>query len=184
MPMPISIAPAPIEGLLIIKTGVFHDDRGSFSESYSRDMWAAAGFHETFVQDNISRSRKGVLRGLHYQILPHGMGKLVRCLSGAVYDVAVDLRRASPTFGRHFGIELNAENQLSLWVPVGFAHGFVALADDTLVHYKCTAHHAPEAERSLRWDCPRLAVPWPLRPHIISAKDAAAPDLDHADFNF
>lgn len=184
MPMPVTIEKTPLDGLLVVKTGVFHDDRGYFSESYSRMMWAEAGFREEFVQDNLSQSRKGTLRGMHYQIAPEAMGKLVRCVHGSVYDVAVDLRRGSPTFGRWHGIELSAENHLSFWVPAGFAHGFVALEDDTLVHYKCTGHHAPAFERALNYACPKVGIVWPVAPSVITQKDADAPFLDDVDTNF
>jgi dTDP-4-dehydrorhamnose 3,5-epimerase len=184
MPMPVSIEEAPIPGLLIVKTGVFHDDRGFFSESYSRPMWAEAGFTETFVQDNLSRSRKGTLRGMHYQIEPDGMGKLVRCVQGSVYDVAVDLRKGSPTYGKWHGLELSGDNHLSFWVPAGFAHGFVALEDNTLVHYKCTTYHAPARERALNYACPKVGIHWPMTPTVITQKDADAPELDQVDTNF
>jgi len=182
--MPVSIEKTPIDGLLIVKTGVFSDDRGFFSESYSKKMWAEAGFTEAFVQDNLSKSKRGTLRGLHYQINPAGMGKLVRCVQGAVYDVAVDLRKGSPTYGKWHGLELTGENHLSFWVPVGFAHGFVALEDDSLVHYKCTNHHTPECERALNYACPAVGIKWPLAPTVITQKDMDAPMLDGVDTNF
>ena len=184
MPMPVTIEPAPLDGLLIVKTGVFQDERGFFSESYSRDMWKAAGFEESFVQDNLSKSRKGTLRGMHYQIQPEGMGKLVRCIQGSVFDVAVDLRQGSPSFGKWFGLELTGENHLALWVPAGFAHGFVALSDDSLVHYKCTGHHAPTYERALNYACPKVGIEWPMAPSVITQKDQDAPMLDDVDTNF
>jgi len=184
MPMPVKITETEIPDVKIVETGLFRDHRGFFSESYSVPMWEAAGFAEDFVQDNLSKSAKGVLRGMHYQLLPDGMGKLVRCVSGAVFDVAVDLRQGSPTFGKWVGRELNGENQLSLWVPVGFAHGFVSLADDSLVHYKCSGVHSPACERALRYNCPEVGIEWPLDPTIISEKDAAAPGLADADYNF
>jgi dTDP-4-dehydrorhamnose 3,5-epimerase len=184
MPMPVSIEPTPIEGLLVVKTGVFGDDRGFFSESYSQKMWAEAGFEEAFVQDNLSKSAKGTLRGLHYQIRPESMGKLVRCVQGAVYDVAVDLRTGSPTYGQWHGLELSGENHRSYWVPPGFAHGFQALEDDSLVHYKCTAHHAPDFERALNYACPKVGIKWPMAPSAITQKDADAPCLDDVDTNF
>jgi dTDP-4-dehydrorhamnose 3,5-epimerase len=184
MPMPVTLESTPIDGLLIVKTGVFHDERGFFSESHSQKMWQEAGFTATFVQDNLSKSAKGTLRGLHYQNQPEGMGKLVRCLSGAVYDVAVDLRKASPTYGQWHGLELSGENHLSFWVPAGFAHGFLALEDDSLVHYKCTAHHAPDCERALNYACPKVGIAWPVEPTIITQKDADAPGLDDVDTNF
>jgi len=184
MPMPVTISKTEIDGVLVVETGIFRDHRGYFSESYSQAIWAEAGFHETFVQDNISRSAKGVLRGMHYQLLPHGMGKLVRVISGAVFDVAVDLRRGSPTFGKWIGRELSGENGLSLWIPVGFAHGFVSLADDTYVHYKCSGMHTPDTERALLYNDPDVAIQWPLEPTIISDKDAKAPRLAEAETNF
>ena len=184
MPMKVTLTPTDIDGVLVAETGVFRDDRGYFSESYSKAMWAEAGFHETFVQDNISKSAKGVLRGMHYQLNPHGMGKLVRVVSGAVFDVAVDLRKGSPTFGKWVGRELSGTNCLALWVPVGFAHGFVALEDDTYVHYKCSGMHTPEAERSLSYKDPDVGIEWPLEPTIISDKDKDAPLLNDAETNF
>lgn len=184
MPMPVTIENAPLDGLLIVKTGVFHDDRGFFSESYSRDMWKAAGFELPFVQDNLSKSKKGTLRGMHYQIRPEEMGKLVRCVQGAVFDVAVDLRQGSPSYGKWFGLELSGENHLSLWVPAGFAHGFVALEDNSLVHYKCTAHHAPAYERALNYACPKVGIQWPIEATIVTQKDQDAPMLDDVDTNF
>ena len=184
MPMPVTFEETEIEGVRVVKTGIFHDERGYFSESHSQMIWEDAGFEERFVQDNLSLSAKGTLRGLHYQLNPEGMGKLVRCVSGAVFDVAVDLRRASPTFGKYVGRELSEENGLSLWVPVGFAHGFVAMTDDVRVHYKCTMHHAPEYERALSYKCPKVNVKWPMMPTIISEKDATAPGLEDAEYNF
>lgn len=184
MPMPVTIEKAPIDGLLIVKTGVIKDDRGFFSESYSRDMWKAAGFTDAFVQDNLSKSKKGTLRGLHYQIEPEAMGKLVRCVNGAVFDVAVDLRKGSPSYGQWFGLELSGENHLALWVPAGFAHGFVALEDDSLVHYKCTAHHGPAYERALNFNCPKVGIEWPLAATIVTQKDLDAPMLDDVEANF
>ena len=129
-------------------------------------------------------SCKGTLRGMHYQLASHGMGKLVRVVRGAVFDVAVDLRQGSPTLGKWVGRTLSAENGISLWVPVGFAHGFVALEDETLVWYKCTGAHAPDAERSLSYRDPTVAVKWPIQPSVISQKDADAPLLADAEFDF
>lgn len=184
MPMPVTLEATPIDGLLIVKTGVFGDERGYFSESHSTMMWHEAGFDETFVQDNLSKSAKGTLRGMHYQIEPAGMGKLVRCVHGAVFDVAVDLRQGSPTYGQWHGLELSGENHLSFWVPAGFAHGFVALENGSLVHYKCTAHHTPDCERALNYACPKVGIEWPITPTIITDKDANAPGLDDVDTNF
>jgi dTDP-4-dehydrorhamnose 3,5-epimerase len=184
MPMPVTFHTTEIPGVLVIETGVFRDQRGFFSESYNREVWAEKGFVETFVQDNISLSVKGTLRGMHYQLEPHGMGKLVRVVHGAVFDVAVDIRCGSPTYGQWVGRELSGSNGLSLWVPPGFAHGFVALGDNTLVAYKCSACHAPASERSLSYACPKVGIDWPLEPTVISDKDAAAPGLDEAETNF
>lgn len=184
MPMPIEVTPTEIPAVKVVKTAKFTDDRGFFSESYSRGMWAAAGLAMEFIQDNLSNSRKGTVRGLHYQIAPAGMGKLVRCLRGGVFDVAVDVRTGSPTFGKYVARELNEENGLSLWVPAGFAHGFVALADDSLVLYKCDAQHSPAHERAISYMCPKIGIAWPMTPTVVSPKDAAAPGLDEAEYNF
>lgn len=184
MPMPVEIVNTEIEAVKVVKTGLFKDDRGFFTESYSKTMWAEQGFHEEFVQDNLSCSAKGVMRGMHYQLNPHAMGKLVRVVRGAIFDVAVDMRQGSPTFGKWVGRELTGENGLALWVPGGFAHGFVSLEEETYVYYKCTAIHAPEAERSLSYKCPKVGIEWPLMPSIVSDKDEAAPVLDDAETNF
>lgn len=161
----------------------FTDDRGWFSETYNqRAVDEALGSTVRFVQDNHSRSAKGVLRGLHYQLPPHAQGKLVRVLRGAVLDVAVDVRRSSPTFGQWVSAELTEENQAQLWIPAGFAHGFLSLADGTEVLYKTTDFWAPAAERSIRWDDPALALPWPreVAPRLAT-KDAAAPGISSAE---
>jgi dTDP-4-dehydrorhamnose 3,5-epimerase len=171
-----------LAGVLILRPTVHGDDRGFFFESWSaRDFAAATGVDATFVQDNHSRSAAGVLRGLHYQLPPHAQGKLVRAIAGAVYDVAVDIRRSSPTYGSWTGVELTADNKLQLWVPPGFAHGFVALTDAELL-YKTTAFYHGASDRSLRWDDPDIGVEWPLQATpILSAKDQAAPPLAEAD---
>ena len=161
----------------------FSDDRGWFSETYNqRVVNESLGGDVHFVQDNQSRSARGVLRGLHYQLPPHAQGKLVRVLRGAVLDVAVDVRRSSPTFGQWVAVELTEENQAQLWIPAGFAHGFISLADGTDVLYKTTDFWAPAAERSIRWDDPDLALPWPkdMAPRL-APKDAAAPPLSLAE---
>jgi dTDP-4-dehydrorhamnose 3,5-epimerase len=184
MPMPVRLEKTDFPGVLLVETGRVADDRGFFAELHSRTVWAEAGFAREFVQDNLSLSRRGVLRGLHYQIEPHGMGKLVRALAGAIYDVGVDLRKGSPTFGKWFGCELNAETKTALWLPPGFAHGFLALEENTLVLYKCTEMHVPHAERALNYADPTVAVKWPFKPQIVSQKDANAPMLDQAEYNF
>ena len=184
MPMPATFAETEIPGVLVVETGIFRDHRGFFTETYSKKVWEDAGFKESFVQDNLSLSAKGTLRGMHYQLNPHGMGKLVRVVSGSVFDVAVDLRTGSPAFGKWVGRTLSAENGLALWIPIGFAHGFVALENHTLVSYKCTGMHTPQAERSLLYDDADVRIAWPLEPTIISTKDAAAPSLREAEYNF
>ena len=145
-------------------------------ETHKQSAYAALGISETFVQDNVSHAAKDTLRGLHFQH-PQAQGKLVGVLQGAVYDVAVDIRRGSPTFGQHVAVTLTAAGGEQLWIPAGFAHGFCALDDDTIVHYKCTSEYAPAYDRSLRWDDPALGIAWPTTAPRLSAKDAAAPTL-------
>lgn len=164
--------PCDIPGPVIIEPKVFGDERGFFLESWNRAAFAEAGLDLAFVQDNHSRSSRGVLRGLHYQE-PNPQGKLVRVVNGSVFDVAVDIRRSSATFGRWIGVELSAANRRMLWVPPGFAHGFLTLEDKTDFLYKCTDFYQPAAEHCLRWDDPALAIDWPvegLTPEL-SAKD-------------
>ena len=163
-----------LPGVIILEPRVFGDQRGFFFESFNaRDFADATGLQCAFVQDNHSRSAKGVLRGLHYQV-QQTQGKLVRVTAGEVYDVAVDLRRSSPTFGRWVGVHLSAENNRQLWVPEGFAHGFVVLSEFAEFLYKTTDYYAPEHERCIRWDDPTLAIDWPLEGSPqLSAKDQA-----------
>jgi len=159
--------------VLLLEHQVFEDGRGSFFESWNERAFAAAGIAARFVQENISRSRAYVLRGLHYQ-LPRAQGKLVRVLAGSIFDVVVDLRRSSRTFGTHATVNLDALRQQSLWVPAGFAHGFLALADETRVQYKVTDFWVREAEHTLAWDDPALGIRWPLPTGVtplLSAKD-------------
>ncbi len=158
---------------MIIEPRVFGDARGFFMETWNAAAFAQAGLNVTFVQDNHSRSQKGVLRGLHFQN-PGAQGKLVRVTRGAVFDVAVDLRASSPTFGQWVGVELSADNNRMFWVPEGFAHGFLTLEDDTDFLYKCTAPYAPQSEHTLAWDDPAVGVAWPVAgiDPIISDKDA------------
>lgn len=168
-----NIVETALPGVLIIEPRVFGDARGFFMETWNAGVFAAAGLDLSFVQDNHSRSQKGVLRGMHFQ-KPGAQGKLVRVTSGAVFDVAVDLRASSPTFGRWVGVELTAENKRMFWVPEGFAHGFLTLEDDTDFLYKCTAPYAPQSEHTLAWDDPAVGIDWPLTglEPIISEKDA------------
>ena len=175
-----------IEGVLILEPKVFGDARGFFMESYNRRTFAdVSGLDIDFVQDNHSRSARGVLRGLHYQ-LRQPQGKLVRVAAGAVFDVAVDIRRGSPTFGRWVGVELTAENQRQLWVPAGLAHGFVVLSESADFLYKTTDYYAPEHERCIAWDDPTIGIAWPLAAHgihapLLSAKDRAGLPLAQAE---
>jgi dTDP-4-dehydrorhamnose 3,5-epimerase len=184
MPMPLKITPLEIPDVLVVETGMIRDDRGFFAETYSAKVLESHGFTETFKQDNLSSSRKGTLRGLHYQLEPHGMGKLVRVLSGSAFDVAVDIRRGSPTFGKWVSRILTLENREALWVPAGFAHGFLALEDATLLFYKCTTTHTPEAERAIHYADPDIGIKWPIEPTLVAPKDAAAPSLEKAEYNF
>jgi len=169
--------PTGIEGVVVFEPKVFGDARGFFLESFRQNVFdAAVGGHVEFVQDNHSRSPRGVLRGLHWQEAPHAQGKLVRVTRGAVFDVAVDIRRGSPTFGRWFGVELSDTNHRQLWIAPGLAHGFLVTSEVADFLYKTTTYYAPEAERALRWDDPDLAIAWPdvgAAP-TVSAKDAAA----------
>lgn len=179
------IIPTTLPEVLILEPRVFGDERGFFLESYNRRAFnAAVGRSVDFVQDNHSRSAQGVLRGLHYQLPPHAQGKLVRVASGSVFDVAVDVRHGSPRFGQWVGAELTAANQRQLWIPPGFAHGFLVLSESADFLYKTTDYYAPQAERSVRWDDPVLGIRWPVPTTIqivVSAKDAVAPSLKAAE---
>jgi len=176
--MPFVFREAGIDGLLIVEPRSFPDGRGSFMESFKASDFARAGISGSFVQDNHSFSALGTVRGLHFQREPHAQGKLVRVTRGRVWDVAVDLRKASASFGKCFGLELSAANRLEFWIPVGFAHGFVALEEGTELQYKCTAEYAPASEGGIRWDDPSLAIDWPLRDAVVSEKDAILPFFD------
>lgn len=173
--------PTPIDGVMLIEPKVFGDDRGFFMESWNAEVFRKAGMDLNFVQDNHSRSSRGVLRGLHYQ-QPGPQGKLVRVTAGAVFDVAVDLRRASATFGKWFGVELSAANKKMLYVPEGMAHGFLCLEDGTDFLYKCTSDYAPANEHSLLWNDPAIGIEWPLDgiSPTLSAKDVAGRPLSEA----
>ncbi|WP_295849946.1 dTDP-4-dehydrorhamnose 3,5-epimerase [uncultured Xylophilus sp.] len=181
-----NIVDTDLPGVVILEPRVFGDARGFFLESFNqRQFDGATGTSYAFVQDNHSRSARGVLRGLHYQ-LEQPQGKLVRVVRGAVFDVAVDLRRSSPHFGRWTGVELSEENGRQLWVPPGFAHGFLVLSDSADFLYKTTDYYAPQAERSIRWDDASLGIAWPLERLLgavpsLSAKDQAGSDFLHAD---
>lgn len=183
MPMPVEFTETEMPGVLEVRPKIFEDARGYFTETYNRETWTAKGFNFDWQQDNLSKSCKGTLRGMHYQINPHPMGKLVRAVQGAVFDVAVDLRIGSPTFGKWIGRELRGDDNLWLWIPAGFAHGFVALEDNTLVYYKCTGTHHPECERALNYADPDVGIVWPVPPTVITEKDAVAPMLADAETN-
>ncbi|NMY69144.1 dTDP-4-dehydrorhamnose 3,5-epimerase [Pseudomonas sp. WS 5414] len=176
------VIPTDLPGVLIIEPKVFGDERGFFYESFNAKAFAdATGLNQPFVQDNHSRSARNVLRGLHYQI-EHSQGKLVRVIAGEVLDVAVDIRRGSPNFGRWASVRLSAENNRQLWIPEGFAHGFVVLSDFAEFLYKTTDYYTPTAERCIRWDDPTLAIDWQLQePPTLSAKDQNGKSLKEAD---
>ena len=170
--------PLAIPEVVLIEPKVFGDSRGFFLESFKQELFnQATGTQHDFIQDNHSRSSKGVLRGLHYQLNPHAQGKLVRVITGAVFDVAVDIRRSSPTFGRWVGAELTAENHHQLWIPPGFAHGFVVLSDTADFVYKTTAYYAPETDRGILWNDPDIGIEWPQLdiPFSLSDKDQKQP---------
>ena len=172
-----NVTSCSIDGLLLLKPRVFEDERGHFLETWSAERYAEAGIGGAFVQDNASVSRRGVLRGMHWQAEPYAQGKLVSVLQGEVFDVAVDVRPQSDTFGQWEGFTLSAENGHQLWIPPGFAHGFVVTSETAVFHYKCTAPYAPDAERSLRWNDPQVAIEWPDKTPLLSPKDAEAPLL-------
>ncbi|PRA30280.1 dTDP-4-dehydrorhamnose 3,5-epimerase [Pseudomonas poae] len=177
-----NITATELPGVLIIEPKVFGDERGFFYESFNaREFSKATGLQAQFVQDNHSRSQKGVLRGLHYQI-EHAQGKLVRVTAGEVLDIAVDIRRSSPNFGKWAGVRLSAENNRQLWIPPGFAHGFVVLSDAAEFLYKTTDYYTPSAERCIRWDDPDLNIDWQLSgAPTLSAKDQVGKSLKDAD---
>jgi dTDP-4-dehydrorhamnose 3,5-epimerase len=180
------ISDTPISGLKIIEPDVFNDPRGYFFESYNTQKWSDSEITSLFVQDNESMSSYGVIRGLHYQLEPWSQAKLVRVISGAVFDVAVDLRRESPTFGKWFGIELNSDNKLQLFIPRGFAHGFSVVSPAAVFAYKCDQIYQKAFERAIRFDDPALAIDWRIEPELqlISEKDKLAPLFAEAEMNF
>jgi dTDP-4-dehydrorhamnose 3,5-epimerase len=173
----VKVTATALPDVLLVEPKVFGDARGYFFESYSARRYAEAGIAATFVQDNVSLSQRGVLRGLHFQH-PYGQGKLVGALKGEVFDVAVDVRRGSPMFGRWVGQCLSSENKRQLYIPPGFAHGFLVTSDEALVAYRCTEYYHPEAERSIRWDDARIAIEWPIDGPVLSTKDEVAVRLD------
>ena len=179
--MPFEFIPQALSGLMLIRPRVFPDERGFFLETWKRSDFEAAGIAADLLQDNHSFSHHGALRGLHYQLPPHEQGKLVRVVEGRVFDVCVDLRRASPTFGHWEGLQFDGGRHEMLYVPPGFAHGFVVLSASAHFLYRCTREYAPGAERGIRWDDSDLAIDWPLRDVVVSSKDAALPSFRKAD---
>jgi dTDP-4-dehydrorhamnose 3,5-epimerase len=178
--------PTEIPDVILIEPRVFGDSRGYFMETYKEPLFVENGIPDKFVQDNLSSSVKGTLRGLHYQINPNAQGKLVRVLKGSVYDVAVDIRQGSPTFGKWIGVELSEENKLSFWIPPGFAHGFYVTSEMAEFTYKCTDVYTPDAERGIIWNDPDIGIEWPIDGGevLLSDKDKKNPQLKDADYNF
>jgi dTDP-4-dehydrorhamnose 3,5-epimerase len=174
--MPIQVEETAIPDVKIIRATRFHDERGFFTETYKESEYLEIGIPK-FVQDNLSESSKGVIRGLHWQTSPYGQGKLVSCLSGAILDVAVDIRKESPTFGQHVSVELNSNEQIALWVPEGFAHGFQSLENSTRVYYKVTNYWNKDSEKSLYPLDGVLGIAWPINDKRLSTKDLEAPDF-------
>lgn len=169
--MNIHVTPTALDGVAIIDTDFFRDERGFFIEVYHRQRYIEHGLDYEFVQDNHSRSARHVLRGLHYQDMSAPMGKLVRCTAGAILDVAVDLRVGSPAFGKYVAVELNETNMRQLMVPAGFGHGFLTLSESAEVHYKCTGLYTPPAEGGIAWDDPDIGIDWPTRAPVLSGRD-------------
>ncbi|MBN1558807.1 dTDP-4-dehydrorhamnose 3,5-epimerase [candidate division KSB1 bacterium] len=178
--------PTAIPDVIIIEPKIFGDSRGYFMETYKEPLFRENGISAQFVQDNMSKSVKGTLRGLHYQLDPHAQGKLVRVVRGSVFDVAVDIRRGSPTFGNWIGVELTEENKRSMWIPAGFAHGFYVFSDFAEFTYKCTDIHTPHAERGIIWNDPQINIDWPIAGGLLqlSKKDANNPLFKDAEYNF
>jgi len=179
--MPFEFEKLELDGLVLVKPQIFPDERGFFIETYKKRDFAAAGIPEEFVQDNHSRSTKGVLRGLHYQRGAAAQGKLVRCISGAILDVGVDIRRGSPTFGKWEAAELSSVNGHLLYLPPGFAHGFLVLSETAEIIYKCTTEYSPKDEGGIRWNDPDIGVDWTLADPYLSARDLALPFLKDAE---
>jgi dTDP-4-dehydrorhamnose 3,5-epimerase len=182
--MPFNFTKLEIPDILLVEPEIFKDARGFFAETYKSSDFARAGIKEHFVQDNYSYSIKGVLRGMHYQKKPHAQGKLVHCIKGKIFDVAVDIRKNSRTFGRWVGVELSEENNFVLYVPPAFAHGFVVLSESAHVIYKCTKEYSLENDRGIIWNDPDVGIKWPVKTPVLSEKDMKHPRLKDADNNF
>lgn len=182
--MPFEFEQLEIPGLILVRPRVFGDDRGFFFELYKNTDFIRGGITGHLVQDNYSRSMQGVLRGLHYQKAPKAQGKLVMCMQGSIFDVAADIRKDSPSYGKWMGVELTAENRFMLYVPPGFAHGFQVLSTSADVMYKCTEEYSPAEDRGIIWNDPDINIAWPLSNPILSDKDRIHPHLRDADNNF
>ncbi len=182
--MPFQFTRLAIPEVLLVEPRVLSDTRGWFAETYKASEFARAGITLPFTQDNHSRSSRGVLRGLHYQKSPRAQGKLIRVVVGEVFDVAVDIRRSSATFGRWVSATLSAANPRMVYVPPGFAHGFCVLSDAAEIYYKTTAEYAPDFERGVAWNDPELRIPWPIADPVVSSRDAGLPSLRNADNDF
>jgi dTDP-4-dehydrorhamnose 3,5-epimerase len=182
--MPFEFKPLEIPGLVLVRPQVFGDNRGFFFELYKHSDFAREGITEHLVQDNYSRSTRGVLRGLHYQKTPKTQGKLIMCIRGEIYDVAVDIRKGSPFYGKWIGVELTEDNRLMLYVPPGFAHGFQVVSGTAEVMYKCTNEYSPVDDRGIIWNDPDINIAWPLNDPGLSGKDKMHPQLRDADNNF
>ncbi len=181
--MPFEFKSLEIPGPVLVQPQVFEDDRGFFLELYKHSEFMAAGIHEHLVQDNYSKSAQGVLRGLHYQKAPKAQGKLVMCMQGRIFDVAVDIRAGSPHYGKWVGAELTRENRLMMYVPPGFAHGFQVMSETAEVMYKCTAEYSPSDDRGIIWNDPDIGISWPFPDPVLSGKDRVQPRLPDADNN-
>ncbi len=181
-----NVIPTPIPDLFVIEPRVFRDERGYFFEHYNEEKFKNAGFNYRFIQDNQSNSTFGVIRGLHYQLAPFGQTKLLRVIEGKVFDVAVDIRKSSPTFGNWYGVELSDDNFLQLLIPRGFAHGFAVMSKTAVVHYKCDNVYNPAAEKGILYSDKSLSIDWhiDLKNAIVSPKDRMLPDFDKAEMNF
>jgi dTDP-4-dehydrorhamnose 3,5-epimerase len=182
--MPFEFRRLRIPEVVLVTVRKFEDDRGFFMETYKRSVFAANGVNGVFVQDNYARSQRGVLRGLHYQLNPCAQGKLVAVVQGEAFDVAVDIRKGSPTYGQWVGEVLSAENGRMLYIPAGFAHGYCVLSDAADIAYKATAEYSPDLDRGVLWNDPAIGIDWPVRNPILSPRDAELPQLEDADNNF
>jgi dTDP-4-dehydrorhamnose 3,5-epimerase len=179
--MPLKFTRLAIPDIVLIEPAVFRDERGAFMEVYKHSEFEKFGIAENFLQDNHSISTKNVLRGLHYQLYPHAQSKLVRCVRGTVFDVAVDIRKNSPTFGQWTGTELSETTARMLYIPQGFAHGFLVLSETAEIHYKCSAEYSREHERGILWNDPAIGIEWPITNPILSEKDTKHPCLSNAE---